>query len=32
MAFAGGMGLGIIYKKYEKDIMGYLKKITRFMK
>ena len=32
MAFMGGIGLGIMYKKYEKDIMGYLNKVTRFMK
>ena len=29
VAFASGMGLGIMYKKYEKDIMNYMKKVTR---
>ena len=28
MAFLGGIGIGIVYKKYEKNIMNYLNKIT----
>ena len=32
IAFAGGMGLGIMYKKYEKNIMGYLDKAMRAIK
>jgi hypothetical protein len=29
LAFAGGMGLGIMYKKHEKDIMNYLNKMMK---
>ena len=29
IAFAGGMGLGLMYKKYEKDISKYMKKATK---
>jgi hypothetical protein len=28
VAFMGGIGLGIMYKKYEKNIMNYVKKVT----
>ena len=31
VAFAGGMGLGLLYKKYEKDITKYMKKATKKM-
>ncbi len=30
-AFAGGLGLGLMYKKYEKDISKYMKKATKKM-
>ena len=32
IAFAGGMGMGIMYKKYEKNIMNYVNKMTKMMK
>jgi len=32
LAFAGGMGMGIMYKKYEKDIMNYVNKVTKSLK
>ncbi len=28
VAFLGGLGAGIMYKKYEKDIMNYMRKVT----
>jgi hypothetical protein len=31
MAFAGGMGMGIMYQKYKKNIMSYINKMTRNM-
>ena len=31
IAFAGGVGLGLMYKKYEKDISKYMKKATKKM-
>ena len=31
VAFAGGVGLGLAYKKYEKDINKYMKKATKKM-
>ena len=29
MAFAGGIGMGLLYKKYEKDISKYMKKASK---
>ncbi len=31
MAFAGGMGMGLLYKKYEKEISKYMKKVSKKM-
>ena len=31
MAFAGGIGLGLMYKKYEKDISKFMKKRAKQM-
>jgi len=31
IAFAGGVTLGLMYKKYEKDISKYMKKATKKM-
>ena len=31
MAFAGGVGIGLLYKRYEKDISKYMKKASRKM-
>lgn len=29
MMFAGGMGLGILYQKYNKDVMKYMNKAKK---
>jgi len=29
MAFMGGVGIGLLYKKYEKDISKYMKKASK---
>ena len=31
MAFAGGIGIGLIYKKYEKEISKYMKIASKKM-
>lgn len=31
VAFAGGVTLGLMYKKYERDITRYMKKATKAM-
>ena len=31
VAFAGGIGVGLMYKKYERDINKYMKKATKTM-
>ena len=31
MAFVGGVGVGLLYKKYEKDISKYMKKASKKM-
>jgi len=31
IAFASGMGMGLLYKKYEKDISKYMKKASKKM-
>lgn len=31
MAFMGGIGMGLLYKKYEKNICNYLKKASNKM-
>ena len=31
IAFAGGVTMGLVYKRYEKDITKYVKKVTNKM-
>jgi hypothetical protein len=31
IAFMGGIGIGLLYKKYEKDISKYMKKASKIM-
>ncbi len=31
IAFIGGVGIGLLYKKYEKDISKYMKKASKSM-
>ena len=31
MDFMGGVGIGLLYKKYEKDISKYMKKASKKM-
>lgn len=31
VAFIGGVGMGLLYKTYEKDIVKYMKKASKIM-
>ncbi len=31
IVFAGGMGMGIMYQKYQKDVVNYIKRVVRDM-
>lgn len=32
MVFAAGMGMGLLYKKYEKQMNNYMKKASKLIK